>query len=86
MADRTRYQENIIRNYYENRDAVAIQRAQELVTELYLTTGKKRQQHWKNLKIHLKKLGVSDDVAEQLEQRDNPQEIARLVEQLATKR
>lgn len=82
MPDRSRYQEKIIRNYYENRDAVALQRAQELITELYLATGKKRQQHWKHLKLHLQKLGVSEDQLARLEQRDNPQEIAHLLQKL----
>ena len=57
MNDRSKYQQNIIRNYYENRDAIALQRAQELVTELYLSEGKGREKHWKNLRGHLEKLG-----------------------------
>ncbi len=85
MPERTRYQDNIIRNYYENRDALAVQRAQELVTELYLSTGKKRQQHWKNLKIHLRQLGMDEAAIEKLEQRDDPQEIATLVQRLTSK-
>jgi hypothetical protein len=42
MAKRSSHQDKIIRNYYQNRDAIALQRAQELVTELYLASGKKR--------------------------------------------
>jgi hypothetical protein len=68
MAERSRYQQNIIRNYYENRDTIALQRAQELVTELYLSEGKTRQRHWKNLAGHLEKLGVE------------PATITRLIE------
>ena len=34
MNDRSSYQNRMIRNYYQNRDAIALQRAQELVTEL----------------------------------------------------
>ena len=37
MAEHSRYQQNVIKNYYENRENIALQRAQELVTELYLT-------------------------------------------------
>jgi len=39
-----------------------LQRAQELVTELYLTPGKKREKHWDSLALHLGKAGVKPDV------------------------
>ncbi|MFP6670264.1 MAG: hypothetical protein VB857_02520 [Pirellulaceae bacterium] len=53
MAERSSHQKKVIRNYYEQRDSIALQRAQELVTDLYLASGKGRQRHWKNLAIHL---------------------------------
>ena len=37
MAEHTKYQQKVIRNYYDNRDGIALQRVQELVTELYLS-------------------------------------------------
>ena len=58
MANYSKHQQRIIKNYYENRDAIALQRVQELVTELYLTEGKKREKHWKTVANHLEKLGV----------------------------
>ena len=36
MAERSKHQQKIIKNYYENRDAISLQRLSELVTELYL--------------------------------------------------
>ncbi len=42
MEDYSRHQQSIIKRYYNNRDDIALQRAQELVTELYLAEGKKR--------------------------------------------
>ena len=59
MSKRTSYQERAIKNYYNNREAIALQRVQELVTELYLTEGKKRDKHWQNLANHLEKLGIT---------------------------
>jgi len=56
MAEHSRYQQNVIKNYYENRENIALQRAQELVTELYLTEGKKREKNWERLVGHLQKL------------------------------
>mgnify|MGYP006259288039 CR=1 FL=1 len=46
MAERSRYQEKIIKNYYQNRESIAIQRIQELITDLYLAEGKKREKVW----------------------------------------
>ena len=58
MAEHSKYQQKIIRNYYQNREAISLQRVQELVTELYLATGKKRAKLWDSLPGHLEKLGV----------------------------
>ena len=83
MADRSRYQEKIIRNYYENRDAIALQRAQEIVSEIYLSDGKKRQRYWANLKTHLQKLGVDDATIDHLVQSDNPALVADLIKKFS---
>ena len=58
VTNYSKHQQNIIKNYYENRDAIALQRVQELVTELYLSEGKKRQRYWEQVKLHLAKLGL----------------------------
>jgi hypothetical protein len=83
MTERTRYQQNIIRNYYENRDAIALQRAQELITELYLSEGKKREKYWDSMAGHLQKLGVKDDVIAHLRKQDDPQLVAKIIQKLA---
>jgi len=36
MENFSRYQQSVIKNFYKNRDAVSLQRAQELLTDLYL--------------------------------------------------
>jgi len=42
------HQRKLIRNYYQNRDAIEAQRLTELVTDIYLATTPKRQaQLWK---------------------------------------
>ena len=83
MTERSNYQKNIIRNYYDNRENIALQRAQEIVTELYLSEGKKRQKYWKNLETHLLKLGTKQEVIDSLIQRDDPQMAAQIIERLA---
>jgi heme oxygenase len=85
MVERTRYQEKVIRNYYENRDAISLQRLQELVTELYLAEGKAKAKHWKNITAVLEKLKIPADRIQHLVQKDNPALVAKLVEELIAK-
>jgi hypothetical protein len=85
MAEFSKHQQKVIRNYYENRDSIALQRAQELVTELYLSQGKKRQKHWDSLALHLSKLGVKQDVIDHLRADDKPELVATLIKKLMEK-
>ncbi len=82
MAERSKYQQNIIKNYYDNRETISLQRAQEIVTELYLSEGKKRAKYWKSLEGHLLKLEVKQQVIDNLVSKDDPQMAAKLVEKL----
>jgi len=83
MAEHSRYQQNIIKNFYENRETISLQRAQELVTELYLSEGKKRKKYWEQLANHLEKLEVKPEVIERLVKQDDPQAVANLVSKLS---
>ena len=82
MAERTKFQQNVIRNYYDNRENISLQRAQEIVTELYLSEGKKRQKHWESLANHLTKLEVKPEIIDRLIKQDDPQAVAELVTKL----
>lgn len=85
MDGRSKYQQRAIKNYYDNRESIALQRAQELVTELYLAEGKKREKHWKSLAGHLEKLGVKKVTIDHLVAQDNPELVANLVKTLMQK-
>jgi hypothetical protein len=85
MAKHSKRQQKIIRDYYRNIDAIALQRLQELVTELYLSEGKQRSQHWKNVRSHLEKLGVAPSQIDHLEGKDNPELLANLIRRLLGK-
>ena len=85
MAERSKFQQKVIKNYYENREAIALQRVQELVTELYLTEGKKREKHWKSVASHLEKLDVKQETIDHLVEQDNPELVASLVKKLMSK-
>lgn len=85
MAERSKHQQKIIKNYYENREAISLQRLSELVTELYLAEGKGRQKQWKNIASSLEKLKVPAARIEHLVKQDNPSLVAKLVEELLAK-
>lgn len=86
MPERTPYQDRIIKNYYQNQDALAMQRLGELATELYLASGKKRTQVWKLLESTLAKLKIPPSRIEHLKQQDDATLVAKLVEELLGKK
>jgi hypothetical protein len=85
MPQRSKYQQKVIKNYYENRDAISLQRLSELVTDLYLAEGKKRAQQWKYITSALEKLKVPPERIKHLLKQDNPALVAKLVEELLNK-
>ena len=58
MPQRSNYQNRIIRNYYQNRDTIMLQRLGELVTDLFLSEGKAKARLWKRVAEVLTKLKV----------------------------
>ena len=81
----SKHQQRIIRNYYQNRDAISLQRLQELVTELYLAEGKKREKQWEYIISALEKLGLPQKRIEHLRAQDDPRLVANVVEELLAK-
>ena len=81
----SKYQQNIIKNYYENRESISLQRLSELVTELYLAEGKGREKQWKFIISALQKLGLPADRIEHLRKKDDPRLLAELIEELMAK-
>ncbi|MEN6452407.1 MAG: hypothetical protein ABFC96_18115 [Thermoguttaceae bacterium] len=85
MAKRSSYQDRIIRNYYENRDEIMLQRLGELVTDLYLAEGKARSKLWIRVAEALTKLKVPKDQVQRLVQSDNPALVADTLKKLLEK-
>jgi hypothetical protein len=81
----SKYQQRLIKNYYENRDAISLQRLGELVTELYLAEGKNRERQWKYIVGVLEKIGLPNERIEHLRKKDDPRLLAKLVEELLAK-
>jgi hypothetical protein len=85
MAKRSAYQQRVIRNYYQNLDAIALQRLSEMVTDLYLAEGKARARIWKRVVAALQKAGVPQSRIDHVVQSDNAALLAGLVRELLAK-
>ncbi len=83
--ERSKYQERAIRNYYENRDDIMLQRLGELVTDLFLAKGQAKLRLWKRVATTLEKLKVPKDQIQHLVQADNPTLVANLLKKLLEK-
>ncbi len=58
LEDYSAHQQKIIKRYYRNQDKIALQKLGELVTELYLAEGKKKERLWKSAASAMQKLEV----------------------------
>ena len=78
----SKHVQNKIKSFYDNREASGLQRLQELVTELYLAEGKKRATTWGYIEKALEKTGMKADRIAHLRAQDDPQLLAKVVEEL----
>jgi hypothetical protein len=85
LDDYTPHQQRIIKRYYNNQDIIQQQRLAELVTELYLAEGKKRQRAWASAASAMQKLGIPQARIDHLVAQDNPALVAELVKELDRK-
>ncbi len=79
---RSAYQQQVIRNYYRNRDTIAVQRLGELVTDLYLAEGTARERLWQRVAAALQNLEVPQKQIDHIVQSNDPALLARHVERL----
>jgi len=86
MADYTPYQQKIIQRYYQNRDQLAEQRLAELVSELYLADGKKRDRLWKQAATALEKVGLSQARRDHILAARDPAILASVIKELAARK
>lgn len=82
LEDFSSHQQRIIKRYYANEGAIGLQRLAELVTELYLAEGKKRERVWKSIVTTLEKLKVPQSRIDHLVKKDDPALLANLVKEL----
>lgn len=84
MAERdySRYQQKVIKRYYDNRDQIDEQRLSELVTSLYLASGKKQAKLWESTEDLMRRLNVPESRIEHLMTKKDPALIAEVVQDL----
>ncbi len=82
MSEYTPYQQKIIKRYYDNQDTIQLQRLAEMVSELYLAEGKKKQRAWQAVADAMQKLGVPQARIDHLLKQNNPALIAEVVKEL----
>jgi hypothetical protein len=85
MSDFTPHQHKIIKRYYDNQDTIQRQKLAELVTELYLATGKKLKRTWEQAAAAMQKLGVPQARIDHLIQQADPALIAQVVKEMEAK-
>ena len=78
----SKFQQGVIRRFYQNRDAVETQRLQEIVTEIYLaTTPAKRKRLWERAAALLERTPDVDAAAMQrIVEKEDVEALARIAE------
>jgi hypothetical protein len=81
----SKFQQKAIKNFYDNRESISIQRLGELVTDLYLAEGKARATKWKTISTALERLGVPKAEIAHLVKKDDAGMLAKKVTELSAK-
>jgi hypothetical protein len=85
MEDYTKHQQKIIKRYYDNIDTIGLQRLAELVADLYLAAGKKKEKLWESAAAFMQKLKVPQQRIDHILAQKDPEMLARLVKELSAK-
>jgi hypothetical protein len=78
----SKYQQNVIKRYYDNREQIDEQRLAELVTSLYLANGKKRDKLWESAKDVMIRLKVPESRVEHVIETADPAILAEVVKDI----
>lgn len=80
--DYSPHQEKIIKRYYDNRDAIDDQRLAELVTNLYLSDGKKAEKMWGTAQQIMERMELPPTRISHVIASKDPAVLAKVVEEL----
>ena len=78
----SKHQQKIIKNYYDNREQIDAQRLSELVTNLYLAKGKKREKFWETARDVMQGMKIPPSRIEHVLQSNDPVTLADVVNDL----
>ncbi len=79
QRDLSRYQEKIVKRYYENRPALDAERLSELVAELYLASDKKKPKLWVSAGEIMLRLGTPQSRVDHVLKTADPVILAEVV-------
>ena len=82
LDEYSRHQQGIIKRYYNNIDKIQLQRLSELVTELYLAEGKKKDKLWETAITAMGKLKVPQSRVDHIVGKKDLALLANLVKEL----
>jgi hypothetical protein len=85
MSDYTPYQQKIIKRYYENYDAIKVQRLSDLVADLFLAEGKKQERLWVQVQEILQKLEFPTSRIEHILNKKDPALLTGVLKELEMK-
>lgn len=85
MAGYSPHQQKIIKRYYNNFDTIQSQKLAEMVTELYLAEGKKKDRLWIRVGETLTKLEFPASRITHLLEKKDPALLAALLQELEGK-
>jgi hypothetical protein len=86
MTDYTPHQKKIIDRYYDNRDAIMLQKLSELVSELYLAENDRAKERlWERVALALRNLKIKESIATHILTQRKPELLASHIKDWLTK-
>jgi hypothetical protein len=83
LENYTRHQQGIIKRYYEHFDKIQLQKLSELVTDLYLAEGKKKDKLWQSAVTTMQKLNVPQSRIDHIVTKKDLNLLAGLVKEIS---
>ncbi|HCS51743.1 hypothetical protein [Rubinisphaera sp.] len=80
--DYSRYQQKVIKRYYDNRDQIDQQKLSELVTSLYLATPKQAVKRWETAEKILERIDIPQSRVDHILKTKDPAILAAVVDEL----
>ena len=78
----SKHQQGIIKRYYDNRESIDGEKLSELVTNLYLSEGKKKEKMWKTAEDIMTRLKVPAERVRHVIASADPAILAEVVKDL----